>query len=348
MKTTSEYATLPSEYARPPRTALVIGATGGIGGEVAHALIAHGWRVTGLSRTPATARRRSTWVGAVDWVEGDAMNEADVVAAAAGAALIFHGANPPGYQNWRGLALPMLRNSIAAARASGARLILPGNVYNFGPDAGSVVDEHSPQHPLTRKGKIRVEMEALLRAAALDGVRSLVIRAGDFFGPHQPASWFKDAMVKPGKPLRKVVYPGDFQAGHTWAYLPDLAETVARLADTEKSLPAFDSFHFRGHWLEHGVEIAEAVRRVSGSPDLPIRKFPWLLVYLAAPFVTFLREALEMRYLWRVPLRLDNARLVATLGSEPHTPLEIALRQTLAALRCLPEPHPPGHAVVRV
>ena len=233
--------------------------------------------------------------------------------------MIFHGANPPGYRNWRGLAIPMLNNTIAAARQSGARIIFPGNVYNFGPDAGSVVREDSPQHPLTRKGKVRVEMEQLLAAAGKQGIRSLVIRAGDFFGPHQPASWLKDAMIKPGKPLQSIVYPGDFRAGHAWAYLPDLAETVARLANIEKSLPAFDRFHFGGHWLEHGVQFAEAIRHVSGNPQLPIRKLPWIVFYLGAPFVTFLREALEMRYLWRTPLRLDNTKLVAAIGAEPHT-----------------------------
>jgi len=319
-----------------PRTALVIGATGGIGGEVAHELIGRGWRVRGLCRQPAEANRRAAWVGPVEWIAGDAMNGADVTAAASGTEIIFHGANPPGYRNWRGLAIPMLQSSIAAARASGARLIFPGNVYNFGPDAGTVIGERSPQHPLTRKGAVRVEMEQMLEAATGVGVRSLVVRAGDFFGPHQPSSWFKDAMVKPGRPLRSVTYPGEREVGHAWAYLPDLAETVAQLAEIEASLPAFDSFHFGGHWLARGVEIAEAVRRVSGEQDLPIRSLPWALVFLGAPFVTFLREALEMRYLWRVPLRLDNAKLVSLIGPEPHTPLDEALRQTLSALGCLP------------
>lgn len=319
------------------RTALVIGATGGIGGEVAHALLAHGWRVRGLSRQPEDARRRTAWVGPAEWIAGDAMNEADVTQAASGAAIIFHGANPPMYKNWRGLAIPMLQNSIAAARRSGARIIFPGNVYNFGPDAGPLISETSPQHPMTRKGAIRVEMEQMLKAAAKEGVRSLVLRAGDYFGPHQPNSWFKDAMIKPGRPLRWVSYPGDREVGHAWAYLPDLAETVARLAEIEPSLPAFDIAHFGGHWLGRGGEIVEAVRRVSGRPDLPIRRIPWLLFYLCAPFVTFLREALEMRYLWRIPLRLDNAKLVSLIGPEPHTPLDEALRQTLTALRCLPE-----------
>ncbi|MGO9675054.1 MAG: NAD-dependent epimerase/dehydratase family protein [Methylocella sp.] len=322
------------------KTALVIGAAGGVGGEVAHALIAHGWRVRGLARRPEDAKRRAAWVGAVEWVAGDAMNEADVTAAASGASVIFHGANPPMYRNWRGLAIPMLRNAIAAARMSGARLIFPGNVYNFGPDAGAFVAETAPQRPLTRKGAVRVEMEAMLEAAAKDGVRSLILRSGDYFGPHQPNSWFRDAMVKPGAPLRSVTYPGEREVGHAFAYLPDVAETVARLAAIEAALPAFEVMHFDGHWLPRGVEIAEAVRRVCGRPDLPIHRFPWALLYIGALFSTFFREALEMRYLWRIPLRLDHARLASLIGAEPHTPLDAALRRTLTELGCLPDAPP--------
>jgi nucleoside-diphosphate-sugar epimerase len=316
--------------------ALVIGATGGIGGEVAHALRVKGWAVRGLARNPDEAAKRSGWIGDIAWVAGDAMREADIVAAAQGAAIIFHGANPPGYKNWRGLALPMLRHSIAAARSSGARLIFPGNVYNFGPDAGDVVTEDSPQKPLTRKGHIRVEMEAMLEAAASNGVRSMIIRAGDFFGPCQQASWFKDAMVKPGRKLRAVTYPGTPDVGHAWAYLPDLAATIARLAAVEAALPAFERFHFGGHWLPRGVEIAMSVARAVGNPDLPIRSFPWALIYLGAPFSTFMREALEMRYLWQRPLRLDNTKLRRLIGEETHTPLDLAIKTSLIAIGCLP------------
>jgi nucleoside-diphosphate-sugar epimerase len=317
-------------------TALVIGATGGIGSEVAKALIAQGWRVRALTRDADKAAASFAWLGPVAWVAGDAMRAADVAAAAKGAAVIFHGANPPGYRNWRELALPMLANAIAAARASGARLIFPGNVYNFGPDAGPLIDERSPQHPLTRKGAIRVEMEAMLAAAARDGVRSLVVRAGDFFGPHAPSSWFAGVMVRPGKPVRSVVYPGARDIGHAFAYLPDLAETIARLAAIERRLPAFEVLHFGGHWLDPGVEIARSIRRAADNPRAPILPLPSLLLRLAAPLSATLREAIEMRYLWRAPLRLDNRKLVALLGEEPHTPLDVAVRHSLEALRCLP------------
>jgi nucleoside-diphosphate-sugar epimerase len=42
----------------------------------------------------------------------------------------------------------------------------------------------------------------------------------------------------------------------------------------------------------------------------------------------------EMRYLWREPIRMDNARLISALGQEPHTPLDEALEATLFGLGC--------------
>lgn len=319
------------------RRALVVGATGGIGRETAAALLAHGWHVRALHRAPEAARARSDLPAAVEWVAGDAMLAGDVVAAAQGTQLIIHAANPPYYRNWRGLALPMLRNSIAAARASGARLVLPGNVYNFGPDAWPLVSEVSPQHPITRKGQVRVEMEHLLAEAAGTGVRSLVMRAGDYFGPRQAASIFKSVMVRPGRPVRSVIYPGRRGAGHAWAYLPDLAETIARLVEREAELAPCEVFNFGGYWLAAGEEMARSIARVAGRPDMPIRRFPWFLLTLASPFVGFAREMLEMRYLWQVPLQLDNSKLVKFLGGEPHRPLDSAVRETLCALGCLPD-----------
>ena len=87
------------------------------------------------------------------------MNAVDVVAATNGVSLIVHAVNPPGYRNWAELVMPMLDSSIAAAKASGARILFPGTVYNFGPDAWPILREDSPQRPKTRKGAIRVEME---------------------------------------------------------------------------------------------------------------------------------------------------------------------------------------------
>jgi nucleoside-diphosphate-sugar epimerase len=311
------------------RTALVIGITGSIGREVGESLLRRGWQVRALHRDPAAARISDPLPNCVQWVKGDAMKSSDVVEAARGTDLIVHAANPPNYRDWRGLALPMLDNTIAAARSSNARILLPATIYNFGSNAARVLRETSPQIPTTRKGQVRVEMELKLQKASLYGVRSIVVRAGDFFGPGAGNSWLTRGMVRSLGRVGAVYNPGPPQVGHCWAYLPDLAETMARLLETERPMSAYEVFHFRGHWFEHGVEMAEAVCRTLGISNQRIKPFPWWAIKLAAPIVNAFHEMLEMRYLWQVPLQLDNSKLRALIGTEAHTALEEALAATL-------------------
>ncbi|HEY3694337.1 NAD-dependent epimerase/dehydratase family protein [Phenylobacterium sp.] len=326
------------------KTALVVGVTGSFGAHAAQALIKHGWAIRGLARDPAAAAARVGEHTPIAWVKGDAMDAGSVVAAAAGVQLIVHAANPPGYRNWKGTVLPMTDSVIAAAKASGARLAIPGNVYNYAPDAGPAIAEDAPQAPATRKGALRVEMERRLRAASdHDGVKVLILRAGDFFGPAAPNSALAWLAQKARGRVTGVFTPGP--AGHAFAYMPDLGETLARLVDQEERLARFEVFHFRGQWIERGAELGEAMRRACGQPKLPIRPFPWLVVQLAAPFNETFRELLEMRYLWRKPIGLDNGRLVKFLGQEPHTPLDAGLRATLIDMGCLEdEPAAPRQA----
>ena len=314
------------------RIALVLGAHGGVGGETAAALARRGWTVRALVRDLSKAARPD-----FEYIQGDAMDRAAVVAAAKGASIILHAVNPPGYRGWKQLVLPMIDNTIAAARASGARILLPGTIYNYDPAAHALIDEATPQRARTRKGGIRVEMEARLEAAASGsangGVRALILRAGDYFGPRSTTnSWFASGLVTPGKPVKTLLYPGDKGVGHAWAYLPDVGETFARLADREAELPAFARFHFGGIWDADGTAMVRAIARAAGLERPKVLQLPWGLVPIAGLFNETFRELAEMRPFWREPVRLDNRRLVAFLGEEPRTPLDLAVRATMAGL----------------
>ncbi|MDO8034913.1 NAD(P)H-binding protein [Janthinobacterium sp. SUN128] len=317
------------------KTVLVMGATGGIGGEMVRQLQAAGWQVRALTRGETPSPRGDN----IEWLRGDALSRADVLAAAKGCAVIVHAVNPPGYRHWSRLVLPMLDNTISAAIAEGATIVLPGTVYNFGPDAfpasGDLLAEDAPQRPLTRKGAIRVALEARLEWASTQGARVIIVRAGDFFGPRVGNNWFSQGLVKPGQPVRSVLYPGAHGVGHQWSYLPDVARTMLQLLAMRATLPAFSRFHMAGHWDHDGRQMTGAIARVveQATGTAPaIRRFPWWLVALASPFVATLREMREMRYLWHTPLAMDNARLLAVLGQEPHTPLDEAVRATLEGM----------------
>jgi nucleoside-diphosphate-sugar epimerase len=80
--------------------------------------------------------------------------------------------------------------------------------------------EAGGQHPPTRKGAIRVQMERRLREASERGVRTLIVRAGDFFGPHARNNWFSQGLVKPGQPLEAINDPGQRGVGHQWPTCP--------------------------------------------------------------------------------------------------------------------------------
>ena len=196
-----------------------------------------------------------------------------------------------------------------------------------------MIDEDLARAPVTRKGKIRVEMERRLRQATA-GVKALIVRAGDYFGPGGSAnSWFGQ-MVKPGKPVRSAVYPGRREVGHAWAYLPDLAETMVRLVEREAELENFAVFNFGGTWFERGEDMARAILRVAERPGDRSAASPgrcWCCLALRAAVPRASGDALPVER----PLRLDNAKLVAFLGAEPTTPLDRAVALTLEALGCL-------------
>jgi len=311
------------------KTALVLGATGGVGGAIAEALLRRGWHVRGLARdlsAPAVIAHPG-----LEWRQGDAMNRAQVVAAAEGMSAIVHAVNPPGYRNWGALVLPMIDNTLAAARAAGgARIVLPGTIYNYDVARTAVISADTHQRPRSRKGRIRVALERRLETAAPD-VPVLILRAGDFFGPGVRSSWFAQAMVRPGQPVRRIVNPA-LGPGHSWAYLPDLADTFAGLMDAGERLAPFERLQFEGLHDGTGSMMTDAVRRALGR-EVPVRAFPWWLMRALAPFGGFPREAADIAAYWRWPARLDNRRLVELLGEEPRTPLDAAVRASLADLR---------------
>lgn len=312
---------------------LILGATGGIGSEIAHKLTRDGWNVHALRRHTSQKEKQ----GNITWTSGDALNAEQVAAAASGCSVIVHAVNPPGYRNWEQLVLPMLQNTINAAEQNGALIVLPGTVYNYGPDAFPLLRESSPQNPVTKKGALRVQMEEALFAYTQRGGKVLIVRAGDFFGAGAGNNWFSQGWIKPGQCPRTIQNPGRAGTGHQWAYLPDVAETLSALLARREQLEPFACFHMRGHWDPDGTAMATAIQHVAGHAGIKakVKSFPWWLIFALAPFNTTLREMREMRYLWEQPVQMENAKLIDFLGHEPHTPLIEAVRTTLIGLGCI-------------
>ena len=298
-------------------TVLILGAAGRIGHVLAQAFADAGWRVRAQARKalPTELAGRP----GIEAVTCDALDVAALREAARGVDVVVHALNPV-YTKWDELAMPLAEAAIAAARDSGALLMLPGNVYNFGRELPERLTLDTPERGDVPKARLRIEIEA--RLAATPGLDSVVIRAGDFFGGSQKGSWFDMSMasrIKSGK----FVFPGEPDVVHSWAYLPDLAQAFVRVAERRTQLQGHRRFHFAGHAVT-GQEMHVAMERALGQP-LRMAGMPWWLLRVIAPVVPMLREVVTMSYLWKRPHRLDDRALREFIGPVPHTPLDQAM-----------------------
>lgn len=305
-------------------TILILGAAGRLGQVLASTFADAGWQVRAQARKalPDVLARHPR----AQAVRCDATDTAELTAAARGTSVVVNALSPL-YTDWDRLALPLADVAMNVARASGALLMLPGNIYNFGRELPPRLSESTPESGDTPKARIRIEMEARLARAAAEGIDSVVIRAGDFFGGPGAGTWLDMAMMsKLAK--NRFVYPGNVEVMHAWAYLPDLAQAFVRVAAQRSALHGHHRLHFEGHTLT-GRQFQTATEAVLGR-TLRAAGMPWWLIRAAAPMVPMWRELLVMRYLWERPHALVGTGLRSLIGAEPHTPLARALRATLA------------------
>jgi nucleoside-diphosphate-sugar epimerase len=141
-----------------PRTVLILGASGHAGRAQAGAFAAANGQVRRY--------RRGT----------------DPAAAARGADLIVNAINARACHD-RARQLPATTEiAMRAARAWGARVLIPGNVYVDGTETGPR-SAATPHRRTTRKGAIRAQMAAAWRES---GLPVTLLRAGDFRDPQHP------------------------------------------------------------------------------------------------------------------------------------------------------------------
>jgi len=302
---------------------IILGAAGRFGHAAAEAFRKARWDVASLVRPGARARA----LKGTEVIEVDALDHAAVGKAAHGADVVLHALNPP-YTQWSKLALPLAYSAITAAENAGATLIFPGNLYNYGKGLPPVIDETTPMRPSSRKGRLRVAIEDRIEEAAERGMRSIILRAGDFYGGGE-GSWL-DLVVVNEIGRGRLTYPGPVDLVHEWAYLPDLVAAMVRLAEVRETLGPFESFGFPGHAVS-GREFTTAIARASGR-GLQVKRMTWWLIHALGPLMPLSRELSEVAYLWNEPHRIDGRKLAGAIGEIPRTALDVAVTRALRHL----------------
>ena len=172
----------------------------------------------------------------------EAVTRDEAVAAARGCDVVLNALNP-GITEWRKNALSLAYGAIAAAEGNGATLLFPGSVWNYGRGMPPLLDETTPAAHHAQGRDARRD-----RAAHPGGMRPrhardhpsgrrflrrrqrLLVRSGD----------------RQGDRARRLTYPGPLDVVHAWAYLPDFAATLVRLAKQRAEFAPYETFGFPG------------------------------------------------------------------------------------------------------
>lgn len=282
-------------------TVLILGASGRFGRNAAEQFTKAGWNVRRFDRATDT-----------------------LMTAAQGADVIVNAWNPE-YPDWATQVPALHASVIEAARQARATVIIPGNVYVFGEDTPAPWSERSSYQAKNPLGRIRIEMEEAYRRS---GVRTIILRAGDFLDTQASGNWFDMIMTKR---LSKGVftYTGNPNIPHAWAYLPDLCRAAVQLAEKRADLPVFSDIPFPGYTLT-GEDLRAGLQAATQGP-IRLKQMSWLPIRLAGVVWPMGRCLTEMSYLWNTPHSLDGALFDDLLPGFDHTPLHQAIASAIPA-----------------
>jgi nucleoside-diphosphate-sugar epimerase len=308
----------------------IFGATGAVGKALAVQLAERGQPFRVVGRSEERLRRDfKVYEPLVQYCAADLSESAAAAHAAAGVDTIFYtvGVPYPQFEQHPKLTRIALQAAIAAAVRHYVHL---STVYPYGVPQQEFVSESHPRTPSAFKGRMRKEQEDLALAADdLTGMRTTVVRPPDFYGPDSELSHVRaifDAALKGG--TADVIGPIDIP--HEFIFVPDLAETLIALSEKEEAYGK--AWNVAGPGLITTRQFAEQVFQAADQKPR-VRVAGKFMLRVLGVFNPFLREVIEMHYLWTTPVKLDDTRLRQLLPNLHKTPYSEGIRATMEAMR---------------
>lgn len=315
---------------------LVLGATGSIGYAVVTRLLVRQLPVTILIRNRAKAEALFPEQSLLTFVEGDAQDATLLNQLAADKDFIVHAINYP-YDKWFGNMDTVTQKVIEAAAQNQATIVLPGNVYNFG-NTKEPIREDSQPNPCTRKGQLRVEIEAMLEVAAKAGrCRVVNVRLPDFWGPNVLNEGVKPIFENAlnGKALPWII---NADIPHQAVYTLDAAEIMIRLMLREwtarqqsarTGMSPYEVWNYGGTTVPSVRAWFSEITALTHN-RLRIQVYSRFTISLLGLFMPIMREVKEMLYLYENTIVLDDTNLRALFPAYRPTSMKQALTETLA------------------
>ncbi len=285
----------------------------------------------GVEVTIAQRHRPGDLPKGASYLVADALDADSVLAAARGADHIVLAIGYP-YDGalWRNVWPKTVRNVVAAAEKTGARVVFIDNLYMYGPQTAPLV-ETMPLTDFGAKPAARSEATRIWMEAATSGrVRFAALRAPDFYGPGTGNSYLGDTSIGALAKGKAALFVGPPDILHDYAYVPDIGRAALSLIEAPDSAYG-QAWHVP---CAPTRTTRDLIRMAADALGVKMRLniLPVWLLKPAGVFSPFLRELPEMRFTWDRPYRVDANKFAKTFWSDP-TPFEVGIPATAQAFR---------------
>lgn len=307
------------------KKALVLGATGGMGYSIVKELLKREVEVIAFARTKSNIVRLFGDEKDVTAFSGDIFKLEDLKEAAKGVDVIFQAANIP-YSEWEQKLHLFMNNILTAAKSQSAKLVMVDNIYAYGRSEGVVIDEEFPKNPHTKKGRIRLDVEQLIKES---GVPFVIAHFPDFYGPNAENTLLHYTL-KSIVENKKAGYVGDQEIAREFIFTPDGAKAIVHLAFEDQAYG--QNWNIPGYDAIKGRELVQVIREVTGFQKR-VSTISKNMIRFLGLFNRDMREVVEMFYLNEEPVVLNGAKYEQYFGEVPRTSYYEGLKQTMEYMR---------------
>lgn len=301
----------------------ILGAGGAIGTPLARALKSYG-KVRLVARHPRQVNGDDALLAA------DLTCAGEVDRAVAGSSVVYLVVGLP-YKTavWRREWPLIMRLVIDACLRHDARLVFLDNIYMYAPAALSHMTEDAVVAPVSKKGRVRAQVQDMLWAAVKEqGLQALIARSADFYGPGIRNSPLGITVVDKLRKKQKAFWQMDAGKVHSFTYTPDAALALAMLGNTQEAYGAVWHLPTSSERLTGADFISRVAAEMRVRPRYYI--FGKGLMRLLGLFIPMVAELKEMSYQYDRDYFFDSSKFNRRFGFTPTSYTE-GIRAVVAA-----------------
>lgn len=278
-------------------------------------------------------QRSSNALEGVECVQANLLKAEQTMQAVAGSSHVYMcAAVEYNVQVWQRDWPVMIENVIAACLAADAVLVFLDNIYMYGPSPLKVpFDESHSQVPPSKKGAVRKQVaDRVLEAAKKQGLKAVIARSADFYGPYSTNSLFYIQSLErmmAGKAPNSIAKPG---VPHTFGNVTDNARAMLLLANEPDCYGQV--YHLPVGEAITPEELIQLLNKELGTSFKP-NFLPGFMRFILQQFIPGMKELKEMMYQFEHPYVMSWEKFKTQFPHFEATPYDKGIKEMVASFR---------------